>query len=115
MKSIIAVALILFVSSAASATASMAMNGFDGALSQAMDNMDAGMKAAPMDGTSDHDFMTMMIPHHQGAIDMAESELQYGRDKRVQRLAREIIVTQKSEIQVMQLYLANARLQTERN
>jgi uncharacterized protein (DUF305 family) len=58
----------------------------------------------------------MMIPHHQGAIDMAESELQYGHDTRVKRLAQEIIITQQSEIQLMHWYLANAaRLQREKN
>lgn len=91
------------------------MNGFDGALSRAMDNMNAGMKSASMGGTPDHDFLTMMTPHHQGAIDMAQSELQYGHDARVKRLAQEIIVTQESEIQLMQLLLANARLQSNRN
>jgi uncharacterized protein (DUF305 family) len=68
-----------------------------------------------MGGTPDHDFLTMMIPHHLGAIGMAESELQYGHDTRVKRLAQEIIITQESEIQLMQLYLANARLQKGKN
>ena len=45
--------------------------------------------------------LTMMIHTIAGAIDMAESELQYGHDKRVKRLAQEIIVTQESEIQLM--------------
>lgn len=40
-----------------------------------LDRMDNGMKSAPMNGDVDHDFATMMMPHHQGAIDMAKAEL----------------------------------------
>jgi uncharacterized protein (DUF305 family) len=64
--------------------------------------MDDGMKGAPMTGNPDHDFAAMMIPHHQGAIDMAKAELLYGRDPVLRRLAQEILVTQASEITVMQ-------------
>jgi len=46
-----------------------------------------------------------MIPHHQGAIDMALVELRYGKDERLKRLAQEIIVAQKQEIEVMHLAL----------
>jgi hypothetical protein len=46
-----------------------------------------------------------MIPHHQGAIEMAKVELQFGVDPVLRRLAQEIIVTQKSEIDVMNLAL----------
>jgi uncharacterized protein (DUF305 family) len=115
MKIVVAVVLTLLVSNIVSATAGIAMNDFDAALAHAMDRMDAGMKAAVMGGTPDHDFLTMMIPHHQGAIAMAESELQYGHDTRAKRLAQEIIITQQSEIQLMQLYLANERLQRGKN
>jgi uncharacterized protein (DUF305 family) len=52
-------------------------------------------------GKPDADFALMMIPHHQGAVDMAKVELQFGTDPRLRRLAQEIIVTQQSEIQVM--------------
>jgi uncharacterized protein (DUF305 family) len=68
--------------------------------------MDSGMKAAPMNGNIDHDFAAMMIPHHQGAIDMAKAELIYGKDPVMRRLAKEIIVDQQSEIEVMQLWLS---------
>jgi hypothetical protein len=67
--------------------------------------MDRDMSAAPMDGNADHDFAAMMIPHHQGAIDMAKAELSYGRDPALRRLAEEIIVDQKSEIDLMNLWL----------
>ena len=45
----------------------------------------------------------MMIPHHQGAVDMAQSLLRYGRNEQLRRLAQEIIVTQQQEIAVMRL------------
>jgi hypothetical protein len=44
-----------------------------------------------------------MTPHHQGAIDMAQAELRYGRNEQLRRLAQEIIVTQQQEIAVMRL------------
>ena len=47
----------------------------------------------------------MMIPHHQGAIDMAKLELIYGRDPVLRRLAEGIIVEQQQEIELMQRYL----------
>jgi uncharacterized protein (DUF305 family) len=59
-----------------------------------------------MNGNIDHDFATMMMPHHQGAIDMAKAEITYGKDPVMRRLAEEIIVDQQSEIQAMQLWLS---------
>ena len=56
-------------------------------------------------GNADTDFARMMIPHHVGAIEMAKAELLYGHDRRLRRLAQEIIVTQESEIQVMRAVL----------
>jgi uncharacterized protein (DUF305 family) len=75
---------------------------FGARMNDAMTVMDDGMKGAPMTGNPDHDFAAMMIPHHQGAIDMAKAELLYGRDPVLRRLAQEILVTQASEITVMQ-------------
>jgi uncharacterized protein (DUF305 family) len=63
------------------------------------------MAAARMNGDVDHDFATMMMPHHQGAIDMAKAELTYGKDPVMRRLAQEIIVDQNSEIDAMRLWL----------
>jgi YVTN family beta-propeller protein len=71
-----------------------------------MEKMDADMMGAPMTGDPDHDLSAMMIPHHQGAIDMAKAFLLYGRDPALRRLAQEIIVTQAQEIDVMQRRLA---------
>src|ERR1700730_17288758 len=75
-------------------------------MEESMTRMDSGMKSAPMNGNSDHDFVTMMMPHHHGAIDMAKAELSYGKDPVMRRLAEEIIVDQQSEIQAMQLWLS---------
>ncbi len=70
-------------------------------MNDAMMAMESAMKAAPMTGNPDHDFAVMMIPHHQGAIDMAKAELLYGKDPILRRLAQEVIVTQEQEIQLM--------------
>jgi len=75
------------------------------ATNASMERMDREMAAAPMNGNVDHDFATMMMPHHQGAINMAKAELTYGKDPVMRRLAQEIIVDQESEIDAMQLWL----------
>ena len=59
----------------------------------------------PSTGNVDEDFVAMMTPHHQGAIEMAALELRYGRNERLRRMAQEIIVTQKQEIQAMSFAL----------
>jgi uncharacterized protein (DUF305 family) len=50
----------------------------------------------------DKDFVAMMVPHHQGAIDMAKAELRYGHNESLRGLAQEIIATQQQEIEAMQ-------------
>jgi uncharacterized protein (DUF305 family) len=70
----------------------------------AMDKMMAGMNVKPS-GDVDHDFAAMMIPHHQGAIDMALAELRYGRNEQLRRIAQEIIVSQQEEIAAMRFAL----------
>jgi uncharacterized protein (DUF305 family) len=82
------------------------------AMNESMDRMDNGMKSASINGDIDHDFATMMIPHHQGAIDMARAELLYGKDPVMRRLAEEIVVDQQSEIQAMQLWLSKQPMTT---
>jgi len=66
----------------------------------AMTTMMSGMAITPT-GNVDRDFVHMMIPHHQGAIDMARAVLRYGHDPVVRRLAQEIVVTQLEEITAM--------------
>ena len=73
----------------------------DTALTETMSTM----HDVQLTGKPDIDFARLMIPHHQGAIDMAKVELLFGTDARLRRLAQEIIVTQESEIQLMQKIL----------
>jgi hypothetical protein len=70
----------------------------------AMHKMMAGMEITPS-GDVDRDFAAMMIPHHQGAIDMAQAELRYGHNKQLRRIAQEIIVEQQQEIAAMRMAL----------
>jgi uncharacterized protein (DUF305 family) len=69
-----------------------------------MDRMMRGMSVTPS-GNVDADFVNMMEPHHQGAIDMAELELRYGSNEKLRRIAQEIIVDQQQEIIAMRLAL----------
>ena len=75
------------------------------AMNGSMERMDRQMATAPMNGNIDHDFAAMMIPHHEGAIDMAKAELIYGTDPVMRRLAQEILIDQQSEIDAMRLWL----------
>jgi hypothetical protein len=70
----------------------------------AMTQMMVGMEIKPS-GDVDADFAAMMVPHHQGAIDMAQAELRHGRNEQLRRIAQEIIVTQQQEIAAMRLAL----------
>ncbi|WP_404980332.1 DUF305 domain-containing protein [Caballeronia sp. LZ019] len=70
------------------------------AMTRMMTNMDIAAS-----GDVDEDFVGMMIPHHQGAIDMAQAELRYGKNEQLRRIAQEIIVEQQQEIAAMHLAL----------
>ena len=85
--------------------AETAPGGFDAMMAQSMARMHADMAVVPS-GDPDRDFAAMMIPHHQGAIEMAKAELAYGRDPVLRRLAQGIIVEQAQEIEVMRRALA---------
>ncbi|GAC1568520.1 MAG: DUF305 domain-containing protein [Vulcanimicrobiaceae bacterium] len=87
---------------------------FDTAMMAQMARMNDAMAAAPMTGDADRDFIAMMLPHHRGAIEMATSELAYGHDPRLRRLAQEIVVTQESETQVMRAMARDLPLTKER-
>jgi uncharacterized protein (DUF305 family) len=68
------------------------------------DKMMSGM-GAPYTGDADYDFVSHMVPHHQGAIDMAEVELKYGTDPHLKQLATRVIAAQKAEIGFMNGWL----------
>lgn len=97
---------VLLITLTALAQAPSVAKQFMQAVELSMTTMDKGMADAPMTGNVDHDFATMMKPHHQGAIDMAKAELRYGKDPVMRRLAEEIIVDQQSEIDAMNLWLS---------
>jgi uncharacterized protein (DUF305 family) len=64
------------------------------------------MSAPPYGGNTDKEFVAHMIPHHQGAIDMAKVELKYGKDPDMKRLAKSIIKAQNEEIAYMKKWQA---------
>lgn len=74
-------------------------------LMKSMQTMHAAMEAAEPSGNDDVDFVNLMLPHHQAAVDMARAELLHGSDPQMRRLAQEVIADQASEIQLMQLWL----------
>jgi len=70
-----------------------------------MEKMHRAMASVEPSGESDVDFVRLMLPHHQAAIDMAKTQLMYGQDPQMRRLAQEILTDQQSEIALMQLWL----------
>jgi Domain of unknown function (DUF305) len=74
-----------------------------------MDKMHMTMGAVARSGNSDVDFVRLMLPHHQAAIDMAKTQLLYGKDPQMRRLAQEIITDQQLEIELMQRWLKQQR------
>jgi uncharacterized protein (DUF305 family) len=70
-----------------------------------MERMHTAMNSVEGSGRSDVDFVRLMLPHHQAAIDMAKVQLMYGKDPEMRRLAQEIITDQQAEIELMQLWL----------
>ncbi len=111
---IAAVAALLALTNAAMAEDAKPMGAMDtnGSTSPADKAFDASMqkmmKAMMMKptGNPDKDFVMMMMPHHQGAIDMAKVELQYGKDPMLRKLATGIVAAQEQEIAEMKAWLA---------
>jgi uncharacterized protein (DUF305 family) len=93
---------VAFVGAATALAANREEAAFLAENAAAMTKMMAAMEITPS-GNVDRDFVAMMVPHHQAAIDMALVELRYGRDEQFKRLAQEIIVTQQQEIAAMRL------------
>lgn len=95
----------------AAAQDTMHQHGGSGdAMQAAMQQMQGGMDM-PATGDVDVDFARMMIPHHQGAIDMAKAELASGKDPQLRQLADEIIVAQEKEIAFLKTWLAKRGVQ----
>jgi uncharacterized protein (DUF305 family) len=84
--------------------ASGSVQPFVAAGNTAMQQMTKAMTIRPT-GDADRDFVSMMIPHHEGAIAMAQAELRYGKNEQLRRMAQEIVVTQQQEIAAMRLAL----------
>src|SRR5260370_16286515 len=93
----LAVFAITLLSTAACLSAGPEEASFLARSNAAMTRMMAGMKIKPSNDV-DRDFVAMMVPHHQGAIDMTEAELSYGHNEPLRRLAQEIIVTQQEAL-----------------
>lgn len=76
------------------------------AIRAANGKMHSAMMSVALSGDADRDFIASMIPHHQGAIDMATIELQYGKDSEARQLAERIVKAQETEIAEMSAWLA---------
>jgi uncharacterized protein (DUF305 family) len=74
-------------------------------LGSSMEKMHQAMASVESSGDGDVDFVRLMLPHHQAAIDMAKTQLIYGKDPQMRRLAQEIITDQQSEMALMHLWL----------
>jgi uncharacterized protein (DUF305 family) len=79
-------------------------NPADKAFIGAMHDMMVGMHRSMPTGDTDVDFVRMMLPHHQAAVDMAKAELQYGRDGELKALAKDIVTAQEKEIATMKAW-----------
>ena len=73
---------------------------------QAMEKMNRDMMGVPMTGNPDRDFAAMMVPHHQGALDMARDYLQEGKDPEMRRMAEKTIQDQQKDINELREWMA---------
>jgi uncharacterized protein (DUF305 family) len=97
----ILLAYALWLSAISTVPSSVSARKADADLDKSMERMHVEMQKVHYSGNADADFASLMVPHHQGAVQMAEVELQFGSNPRLRRLAQEIILTQESEIDVM--------------
>ena len=77
---------------------------FRAMMSDAIARMHVAMQVR-FTGDADRDFARMMVPHHQGAIDMSQMELQSGKDPKMRAMAKRIIDAQKKEIREFEQWL----------
>lgn len=75
------------------------------AMQSSMDDMQKKMKSMAMTGNQDMDFAMMMVGHHQGAIDMAQAQIEHGKDKQMISAAKKIIAAQKKEIAMFEAWM----------
>lgn len=78
----------------------------DHALMQSMMTMHQGMHGMKMTGNTDRDFVSMMIPHHEAAVAMAQAELKYGTDPKIKAMAQTMLDAQQGEITAMKAWEA---------
>ena len=102
LSKLLAAALVAAIAQAACREQKPSVDGSRAAFTDAASRMMSAMDIEPS-GDVDRDFVAMMVPHHQGAIDMARAELRYGHNELLRRIAQEIIVTQQQEITAMRL------------
>ena len=79
-------------------------NPADAAFIAAMHDMMVGMHRSMPTGDTDRDFIRLMLPHHQSAVDMAKAEVKYGRDPDLKVMAQQIIDDQGREIALMKAW-----------
>lgn len=94
---------------AAEESPSVTDNNSQSLYNEAMMKMHENMAKVPPSGDADIDFVTGMILHHQGAIDMAKIEVEKGKDPEIKKLAQEIIKAQENEIEFMNKWLEKNR------
>ena len=100
-------ALVVVIGSMGQGPSAPLQEDYWSALTASSHKMHAAMASVQKSGGCDADFVKLMLPHHQAAIEMAKAQLLYGKDPQVRRLAQEIITDQQSEIDLMQLWLRN--------
>jgi uncharacterized protein (DUF305 family) len=105
MKAALALSCVLLAATTNSVSAGATDRAFMVEAQAAMSKMMNAMAVAPS-GDVDTDFAAEMIPHHRSAVDMAISELRFGRNEALRRIAQEIIITQEDEIVAMKRALA---------
>ncbi|VXC12399.1 putative exported protein [Burkholderia sp. 8Y] len=76
------------------------------AFEAADESMMSGMSGVQYTGNADRDFVAHMIPHHEGAVEMAKVELKYGKDTQLRKLAKDIVAAQEREIAFMKQWLS---------